>query len=76
MADLLTTVTDAETKVVETIRGLQGPVVDYVRKGVDFADGKLPDVTYPSSLPKPAKVLDSQYDFVKQIGRASCRERV
>ncbi|HLM63122.1 MAG TPA: hypothetical protein VK306_02400 [Acidimicrobiales bacterium] len=67
MADLLTTVTDAETKVVETIRGLQGPVVDYVRKGVDFADGKLPDVTYPSSLPKPAKVLDSQYDFVKSL---------
>jgi hypothetical protein len=67
MTSILTTVTDAEAKVVETVRNFQQPVVDYVRKGVELADSRLPGVTYPESLPKPGEVLDSQFAFVRNL---------
>jgi hypothetical protein len=67
MPSILTTVTEAETKVVETIRSWQQPVVGYVRKGVELVDDRFPEITYPSSLPRPGKVIDSQVDFFKAL---------
>jgi hypothetical protein len=69
MPDILTAVTDAESKVVDGLRSLQKPVVGYVRKGVEFADSRLPsiDFTYPQSLPSPTKVVDTQVDFMKSL---------
>ena len=64
---ILTTVTEAEAKVVDVVRDLQAPVVGYVQKGVDLAGERLPKVTYPSTLPKPGEVLDSQYEFVTAL---------
>ncbi|HZM30122.1 MAG TPA: hypothetical protein VFB77_06505 [Acidimicrobiales bacterium] len=63
----LTTVTDAETKVVDAVRDLQAPIVEYVRKGVALADDRLPNVTYPANLPRPTEVIDSQYEFVTAL---------
>jgi hypothetical protein len=67
MSTILSTVTDAESKVVEAVRSLQQPVVGYVRKGVELADGRLPEISYPASLPRPGEVLDTQVDFVKSL---------
>jgi hypothetical protein len=64
---IYTTVTEAEAKVVEVVRDLQEPVVGYVQKGVDLAADRLPKVTYPSTLPKPGEVVDSQYKFVSDL---------
>jgi hypothetical protein len=64
---ILTTVTEAEAKVVEVVRDLREPVVGYVQKGVDLAGERLPKVTYPSTLPKPGEVVDSQYEFVTAL---------
>jgi hypothetical protein len=64
---ILTTVTDAESKVVDAVRDLQSPVVGYVQKGVDLAEERLPKFTYPSTLPTPGKVIDSQYEFVTAL---------
>jgi hypothetical protein len=64
---ILTTVTDAESKVVDALRDLQVPVVGYVQKGVDLAEERLPKFTYPSSLPAPGEVLDSQYEFITAL---------
>jgi len=65
---ILTTVTDAESKVVDAVRDLQDPVVGYVQKGVDLAGERLPKVTYyPSVLPSPAEVIDSQYEFLTAL---------
>jgi hypothetical protein len=61
---VLTAVTEAETKVVDTVKSLKQPVVDYVSKGVEYAEGRVPKVTYPDVLPKP---IDSQYDFVTSL---------
>lgn len=67
MNDIFSTVTEAESRMVETVRSIQDPVVGYVRKGVELADSRLPEITYPGSLPKPGQVLDSQFDFVKSL---------
>jgi hypothetical protein len=65
--NLLATVTEAEAKVVEVVRDLQKPVAGYVQKGVDLAGERLPKISYPSNLPRPGKVLDSQYEFVTRL---------
>jgi hypothetical protein len=71
MSTILSTVTDtvidAESKVVDTVRSFQGPVVGYVRKGVELAERRVPEITYPDSLPKPGEILDSQFDFLKSL---------
>ena len=67
MTSILTTVTGAESKVVDAVRELQAPVVEYVQKGVDFAEDRLPTLTYPSTLPKPNEVIDSQYEFLTAL---------
>lgn len=64
---ILTAVTDAESKVVDAVRELQAPVVEYVQKGVDLAEDRLPPLTYPSTLPKPGEVIDSQYEFLTAL---------
>src|SRR5262245_14667331 len=64
---ILTTVTDAEAKVVDAVRELQGPVVEYVRKGVDRAGERLSKVSYPATCPQSVEVLDSQYEFVTAL---------
>jgi hypothetical protein len=49
---ILTNVTSFEDKVVDTVRTLQRPVVDTVRKGVERAEGRLPKLKVPT-LPRP-----------------------
>lgn len=65
--NILDTVTDVEGKVVDYVRAVQEPVVSYVRRGVEFADGKLPNVSYPASLPQPGAIVDSQFEFAKAL---------
>jgi hypothetical protein len=64
---ILTTVTEAEAKVVEVVRDLRKPMIGYVQKGVDLAGERLPKMSYPDGLPKPAEVIDSQYEFLTAL---------
>jgi hypothetical protein len=67
---ILKEVNEIEGKVVDTVRSIQRPVVDYVRKGVDLAEGLLPTLpkaTYLQNLPDPAEVVSSQIDFAKAL---------
>jgi hypothetical protein len=65
--DFLTAVTDVEAKVVDTVKSLKKPLVGYVGKGVEFMDGRIPQVTYPAALPEPVELLDSQYKFITAL---------
>lgn len=67
MTTTLTAVIEAEAKVVDVVRELQDPLVEYVQKGVDFAGKWLSPITYPESLPQPGEVLDSQYKFLTDL---------
>lgn len=64
---ILTSVTEIEDRVVDTVRSIQHPVVDYVRKSVERAEGRLPKLAYPENLPKPGEVVDSQINFAKAL---------
>ncbi len=61
------TVTDAESKVVDAVHDLRRPVVSYVQKGVDLAEQRLPKPRYPAALRRPARFIDSQYEFVAAL---------
>ncbi|HEY8545699.1 MAG TPA: hypothetical protein VIL36_11650 [Acidimicrobiales bacterium] len=64
---ILTSVTEFEDRVVTALRDLQRPVVHYVRKGVERAEGRIPRLNYPASLPRPTEVVDSQVGFAKKL---------
>lgn len=50
---ILTSVTEIEDRIVEGVRDIQRPVVDYVRKSVEQAEGRVPKLSYPKvSYPK------------------------
>jgi hypothetical protein len=65
--NVLTTVTDVEAKVVDTVKSLKKPAVDYMGKGVEFMEGWVPQVSYPTALPEPVELLDSQYEFITAL---------
>jgi hypothetical protein len=48
---ILTNMTSFEDKVVDTVRSLQRPVLDTVRKGVERAEGRVPKLRVPT-LPR------------------------
>ena len=64
---LLTSVTEIEDRIVDTLREIQRPVVDYVRKGVEQAEGRLPKLSYPKTLPKPGEVVETQFGFARAL---------
>ena len=63
----LTTVTEAEAKVVDAVRDLQAPSSTTSARASTLAGERLPKVTYPAGLPKPTEVIDSQYEFVTAL---------
>jgi len=67
MSNYLTTLEDYEDKVLDFVKKAKGPVVEYVAKGVDLVEDRLPDVTYPESLPTPIEVVKSQVTFTKKL---------
>jgi hypothetical protein len=67
MSTILDTVVDYETKVVDLVASAKDPVVAYVRKGVEAAEGRLPELPYPEALPTPFEVVDSQVAFAKSL---------
>ena len=67
MSTFLTTVEGYEDQVLKFVKDAKPTVVDYVAKGVDLVGDRLPAVTYPTSLPTPIEVVESQTAFVKKL---------
>ena len=67
MSTILSTVESYEAQVLELVNKAQAPVVEYVAKGVELVGDRLPDVTYPTSLPTPIEVVESQVAFAKKL---------
>jgi hypothetical protein len=67
MSTILSTVERYEDQVIEAVTKAQAPIVEYVAKGVELAGDRLPDVTYPASLPTPIEVVESQVAFTKKL---------
>jgi len=67
MTTILDTVETYEKQLLELVGKAKAPVVDYVAKGVELVDGRLPEVTYPKTLPTPLEVVESQAAFAKKL---------
>ena len=67
MSNILSTVERYEDQVLDFVKRAKSPVVEYVAKGVDFVDGRLPEVTYPTALPTPLEVVATQVTFAKKM---------
>ena len=67
MTTFLTTVEGYEDQILDLVKKAKSPVVEYVAKGVDFVDGRIPSVTYPTALPTPLEVVKSQAAFAKKL---------
>jgi hypothetical protein len=78
---VMNTITDTQEKVLETLVSVQTPVVDYVRKAVDYVETSVPELPtrdLGEKLPTikqfvdnqfafAGKVLDSQHTFVAEL---------
>jgi hypothetical protein len=67
MTTFLTTVEGYEDQLLDLVKKAKSPVVEYVAKGVELVDGRLPEVTYPAALPTPIEVVKSQAAFAKKL---------
>ena len=53
--------------VTSTASAVAESVTTYVHKGVALVEERLPDVSYPSSLPTPAEVVDRSSALVTSL---------
>jgi hypothetical protein len=67
MTTILDTVVTYEDQLVDLVKKAQAPVVEYVAKGVELVGARLPEVTYPKTLPTPIEVVESQVAFAKKL---------
>lgn len=67
MTTILDTVVSYEDQLVDLVKKAKSPVVEYVAKGVELVEDRLPEVTYPSALPTPFEVVDTQVAFAKKL---------
>ena len=71
MPIVLDTVVDYENKFVDFVKSVQEPVTDTVKKIVEFADDRLPEISYPSQLATPLEVLETQLTFARKLVEAN-----
>jgi hypothetical protein len=67
MSTILDTVVSYEDKIVDFVKSAKAPVQDNVAKGVALVADRIPAFTYPSTLPTPLEVVESQTKFAKQL---------
>ena len=67
MSTILDTVVSYEDQIVDFVKQAKKPVVEYVGKGVSLVEGRLPEVSYPSVLPTPVEVVETQAAFAKKL---------
>jgi hypothetical protein len=67
MSTFLDTVVEYEDQFIDFVKSLKDPVVDTVAKGVELIEDRLPTPTYPSALPTPFEVVDTQAAFTKKL---------
>ena len=67
MSTILDTVVGYEDQIISFVKDAKKPAVEYVGKAVAFVEGRLPDYSYPTSLPTPIEVVETQAAFAKKL---------
>ena len=67
MSTFLDTIVSYEDQIVDFVKQAKKPAVEYTAKGVDLIEDRLPELSYPSFLPTPVEVVESQAAFAKKL---------
>jgi hypothetical protein len=67
MTKILDTVVSYEDQLVGYVKKAKGPVTEYVAKGVDLLEDRVPEVTYPKGVATPIEVVETQVAFMKKM---------
>lgn len=67
MSTILDTVVSYEDQVIDYVKQAKKPVTEYVAKGVKLVEDRVPSFTYPTTLPTPIEVVESQATFAKKL---------
>ena len=67
MTKILDTVVSYENQLVGYVKQAKAPVTEYVAKGVDLLEDRLPEVRYPENVATPIEVVESQAAFAKKL---------
>ena len=67
---VMNTITDTQEKVLEVLVNVQGPVVTYVRKAVDYVEASMPELPtrdLGENLPTIKQFVDNQFLFAGKV---------
>jgi len=69
MSKVTTTLTDVQEKVLETVTSTQEPVVNFVKKIVELAEGRVPElkISLNDNLPQVNELVDLQFAFAEKV---------
>jgi len=67
---VMNTLTDGQEKAIETLQNVQAPVVEYVRKAVDYVETSVPELPtrdLGEKIPSIKQFVDNQFLFAGKI---------
>ena len=67
---VMNTLTDGQEKAIETLQNVQAPVVEYVRKAVDYVETSVPELPtrdLGEKIPTIKQFVDNQFLFAGKI---------
>lgn len=67
MTKILDTVVSYENQLVDYLKQAKSPVTEYVAKGVELLEDRLPEVRYPNGVATPIDVVETQVAFAKRL---------
>src|SRR5664279_3111930 len=61
--------TDVQDKVFETVNSTQEPVVNFVKKVVELAESRVPDlkISLNDNLPQISEIVELQFAFAEKM---------
>jgi cysteinyl-tRNA synthetase len=65
----ISTLTDVQDKVLETVTSTQEPVVNFVKKVVELAESRVPDlkISLNDNLPQITDIVELQFAFADKM---------
>jgi hypothetical protein len=69
MSSTITTLTDLQDKVLETVTSTQEPVVTFVKKVVELAESRVPELklSLNDNLPQLHELVELEFAFAEKV---------
>ena len=70
----ITKIEEFQTKVIDTMSSIEGPLVDRVKSVVSTLDARFPDapeLPFAEKIPTPTELVKNGYDFAADLLKAN-----